>query len=96
LDVDVREHHISIAGLFEPVAIALSSMRSITVLEGSESHLLFSLQSGAAALAREKIHLDRAEVGIVIVDDPSGAAATELVETLLSVLDYKVVLLPRD
>ena len=92
--MDAREHHISIAGHFEPVAIALSSIGSIKVLENSECHVLFSLRSGAAALARPTSRFDEAEVEIVIVDDPSGAAAAELVQTLLGVLDYKVVLVP--
>ena len=92
--MDVREHHISIEGGFEPVAIALSSIGSVKVQENRESHVLFSLRSGAAALARPTTRFEQDEVEIVIVDDPSGVAATELVATLLGVLDYKVVLLP--
>ena len=93
--MDVRKHHISVAGHFEPGAIALSSIGSIKVLENSESHVLFSLRNGAAALARSTSRFEQVEVETVIVDDDTGAAASTC-QTLLSVVDYKVVLVPNE
>jgi D-alanine-D-alanine ligase-like ATP-grasp enzyme len=91
--VNAMEHRVSISGRFEPVAMALSSISSITVVESTEAHVLFSTPSGAAALARATDRLEE-EVEVVIIDDHSGDAAGDLVELLLDVLDYKVVLSP--
>lgn len=91
---DTVEHTITIDGRFENVAIALSSLDSLTVLEISDTHVLCSLPDGAAALARRARGLDAAEevVEVIVVDTPAGPAVAALVATLDAVLDYKVVL----
>ncbi len=60
----------------------------VTVMSTTESHVLFTLPSGAAAVARPDEHDLHVEV---IVKDATGGIATRVLETKLrSVLDYEI------
>jgi hypothetical protein len=82
------EHVLVIEGDWPHVASVLASMDMVTVMSTTESHVLFTLPSGAAAVARPDEHDLHVEV---VVKDATGGIATRVLETKLrSVLDYEI------
>ena len=77
-----------IEGDWPHVASVLASMDMVTVMSTTDSHVLFTLPSGAAAVARpdeDGVHVE------VIVKDATGGIATRVLATKLrSVLEYEV------
>jgi hypothetical protein len=84
----MSEHQIKIEGLFEPVAIALSTLGSVSVLETSESHIMVTLTSGGVAVARDTP--DGVVVELTTTDGNGLAAAALLAADLCAILDYEI------
>jgi hypothetical protein len=79
------EQHVLVAGDFESVAIALQTLRAVTIHETSERHVLAALPSGAAILARP------AAAGVdIAVADATGAGIVELTARLRDILDFDI------
>ena len=82
------EQVILIEGDFLHVSSVLASMDMVTVRSTNDSHVLFTLPSGAAAVARPDEQGDYVEV---VVKDATGGIATRVLATKLrSVLDYEI------
>ena len=82
------EHVIVIEGDFPHVASVLASMEMVTVRSTNDSHVLFTLPSGAAAVARPDEFGDNVEV---VVKDATGGIATRVLATKLrAVLDFEI------
>ena len=82
------EHIIVIEGDYPHVASVLASMDVVTVVFQNESHVLFTLPSGAAGVARPDEHGLHVEV---VVKDATGGIATRVLATRLrSVLEYEI------
>jgi hypothetical protein len=82
------EQVIVIVGDFPQVSRVLASMEMVTVRSANDSHVLFTLPSGAAAVARPDENGDHVEV---VVKDATGGIATRVLATKLrSALDYEV------
>jgi hypothetical protein len=82
------EHIIVIEGDFPHVSGVLASMDMVTVRSVNDSHVLFTLPSGAAAVARPDERGDHVEV---VVKDATGGIATRVLATKLrAVLDYEI------
>ena len=82
------EQIIVIEGDFPHVASVLASMDMVTVRSINDSHVLFTLPSGAAAVARPDEQGDHVEV---VVKDATGGIATRVLTTKLrSVFDYEI------
>lgn len=87
------EHVLVIEGDWPHIAGVLASMDMVTVMSTTESHVLFTLPSGAAAVARPDEHDLHVEV---IVKDATGGIATRVLATKLrEVLDVEVRLQPE-
>ena len=87
----LAEHVILIEGDFTHVSAVLERMEMVTVRSANASHVLFTLPSGAAAVARPHEQEDLVEV---VVKDATGGIATRVLTTQLrTVLDDEVRLL---
>jgi anti-anti-sigma regulatory factor len=86
----IVEQHIHIAGEFELVVVALLTLRStITVIESSDSHLLFTIPEGGAGIARPG---EGDTVDVVVRDPHSRRIAEHVAAALAAVLDFPVAL----
>lgn len=86
--VRLVEQVILIDGGFPQVTHALARMEMVTVRSSNDSHVLFTLPSGAAAVARPDETGDRVEV---VVKDATGGIATRVLATQLrGVLDCEI------
>jgi hypothetical protein len=82
------EQVLLIEGDWLHVASVLASMDMVTVRSTNASHVLFTLPSGAAAVARPDETGEHVEV---VVKDATGGIATRVLATKLrAVLDYEV------
>ena len=82
------EQVILIEGDFLHVSHVLADMEMVTVRSTNDSHVLFTLPSGAAAVARPDERGDQVEV---VVKDATGGIATRVLATQLrGVLDYEI------
>jgi anti-anti-sigma factor len=89
----ILEQHIHIAGEFELVVVALLTLRStITVIESSDSHLLFTIPEGGAGIARPG---EGDTVDVVVRDPHSRRIAEQVAAALAAVLDFPVALQRR-
>jgi len=82
------EQVIVIAGDFLQVSRVLASMEMVSVRSANDSHVLFALPSGAAAVARPDENGAHVEV---VVKDATGGIATRVFATKLrAALGYEV------
>lgn len=82
------EQVIVIVGDFPHVSRVLAGMDMVTVRSANDSHVLVTLPSGAAAVARPDETGDHIEV---VVKDATGGIATRVLATKLrAALDYEV------
>ncbi len=82
------ERVIVIEGDFLHISKVLSTMEMVTVRSFTDSHVLFTLPSGAAAVARPDEQGSAVEV---VVKDATGGIATRVLESKLrAVLDYEI------
>ena len=82
------EQVILIDGDFLHVSRVLASMEMVTVRSINDSHVLFTLPSGAAAVARPDEQDEHVEV---VVKDATGGLATRVLATKLrAALDYEI------
>jgi hypothetical protein len=82
------EQVIRIEGDFLHVSHVLAGMKMLTVRSTNDSHVLFTLPSGAAAVARPDESGEHVEV---VVKDATGGIATRVLATQLrSVFDYEI------
>jgi hypothetical protein len=87
------ERVILIEGDFLHVSRVLATMEMVTVRSLTDSHVLFTLPSGAAAVARPDEHGSDVEV---VVKDATGGIATRVLATKLrAVLDYEIRMRPE-
>lgn len=84
----LAEHVIIIEGDFSQVAGPLAGMDMVTVRSATESHVLFTLPSGAAAVARPDE--DGTHVEVIVKDATGGIATRVLATKLREVLDVEV------
>lgn len=84
---------IIVEGDFPHISSVLAAMEMVTVRSINDAHVLFTLPSGAAAVARpdeQGFHVE------VVVKDATGGIATRVLATKLrGVLDYQVRLRPE-